>query len=395
MSRYISKIYGTLDLTPNYIATGGEGEVWGLQNSNSICVKLYFEKYRTAERETKIKYMVQNPPSHITSNNYRIGWPIDLVYENNKFVGFIMPLAFNGSEQLVNITIPKVPKRLGPTWEKFNMGNGPTAIINRLKLMHNIAITIYQLHATNKYVIQDFKPQNILVTNSGNITVCDLDSIQISNNNEVLHYGTAQTPGYAPPEYLIHCNSKKKTSFLITKKWDYFSIAVVFYQMLFGLHPYTVTPKQLAADGTNDISQNIINDLFPFGNKTTEIAIYPKLHDRFKIIPQSLRELFIRAFTINPNNRPSLEEWGKTLHQIIIEAENHKSVVINKPVSSSNSNGTTTTSNRTPSSSNRTSPKPIINKVEETPKDNKIVKIILCIILAILQILFVYFLTNI
>jgi DNA-binding helix-hairpin-helix protein with protein kinase domain len=80
-------------------------------------------------------------------------------------------------------------------------------IKNRLMVCSNIAKAFHFLHITNKYVVVDLKPENILVSEKGKIAVCDLDSIQISNNNKVLYHA-----GCCYTKLLHHLRSKYLTA---------------------------------------------------------------------------------------------------------------------------------------------------------------------------------------
>ena len=302
-------------------SSGGEGEVRNIVNPahySNNCVKIYKQEKRTKERADKIRFMVDNPPTQIHSNGFMIGWPLETIHHLNKeFVGFMMPLAFTDSIQLSYLTVPKLNmKKLSNDWQKYARENGTTALINRLKLMFNIAIPIHLLHQTEKYVLKDFKPQNMLATNSGKITIVDMDSIQIIRGHQLLFHGTAATPEYIPPEF-YNKGVGKSVSVPLEKSWDYFALSVVFYQLLFGLHPYVVTPKKLKDENSNEISTNIADDLFPFGSNAYKIKGYPPLHNKFSILPQNLQNLFIRSFSLYSNQRPSAEMWGRSIQEVI------------------------------------------------------------------------------
>jgi hypothetical protein len=117
----------------------------------------------------------------------------------------------------------------------------------------------------------------------------------------------------------------------LEKSWDNFALSVVFYQLLFGLHPYAVTPKFLKDANSSEISTNISDDLFPFGANAHKIQIVPPLHDKFKILPQEIRSLFIRSFSFNTNQRPNADEWGKNIHKIIHNAGTIPDIPIHPP----------------------------------------------------------------
>ncbi len=313
-----------IELAQRPFSSGGEGAVYAVCSApgrfRDICVKIYSPNKRDNLREAKIKFMVANPPEKIRGNGFLIGWPLDYVTDNKgKFIGFIMPLAFHDSKQLVELTSYSISKRLGKEWhDRYDVSVGKKSLISRLKLLYNIASPIHILHSTNKYVLKDFKPQNVLVTYDGHVTIVDMDSIQITDGSRLLFPGTAVTPEYMPPEFFTN-GVGKSLSMPVGKSWDYFAFGVVFYEILFGIHPYCVTPKKLKDNSENSRSTNISLGLFPFGANKHMIEVCPRPHDRFAKLPQEFQNKFIRTFSGNPNNRPSAFEWGEYVYQLVKE----------------------------------------------------------------------------
>ena len=316
-------------------SSGGEGEVRRVITSPSkysnTCAKIYFKSKRTKLQENKLRYMVLNPPARVKGAGFFIGWPLGLLFDDKKkFIGFIMPLAPTDSKELVNLTAIKISNKLSPEWhQRFDRSNGTYALLSRLKLMKNIAIPLHLLHSTGKYVLGDFKPQNVLVTYSGTITLIDMDSIQICEEEKLLYPFTASTDFYMPPEYYSDGVGRNKS--IINISWDNFAISVVFYQLLFGLHPYVVTPKNIKDDTSSEIPQNIKNNLFPFGENSKNIESFPEPHNKFLRLPDKIQRLFKCAFSKYPNNRPNVEDWGKILNEEIMKCPPVSAPPIPKP----------------------------------------------------------------
>ena len=323
MEVYTSKKERIL-LAEDAFSSGGEGEVRmvvsGPSRYNNVCVKIYYQKRRTKEQENKIKYMVSNPPGIINGNGFIIGWPIDYVVDyRGHFMGFIMPVAFKDSKQLIMLTATKLSKKLDSNWwYRYDRSNGKSALVARMKLICNIAIPVHILHSTQKYVFKDFKPENILVTYDGRVTIVDMDSVQISEGPKVVFPGEVATPNYMPTEYYKNNVGKNKMDQL-NKSWDNFAIGVVFYQILFGLHPFVVTPVKQSKE-CNEIYYSSALALFPFGDNNSQVKSYPLLHEKFKVLPTELQNLFKRAFSENMTNRPNAEEWGKCIHKLVEDA---------------------------------------------------------------------------
>jgi len=304
-------------------SAGGEGQVHQIIAPSSYkrdCVKIFHSTKRTKEREQKITYMIKNPPSELDGGTFLICWPTEIVYENGQFMGFIMPLAFKGSIELYELCRPVLKKNLPHEWYKFDITT-KTGVLLRLKLCVNIAIAIHKIHQLNYYVLVDMKPQNMLVTKGGKISIIDLDSIQIANGSRVIHPSHAVTAEYIPPEGYQQ-NLHPSINY-IDVSWDLFSMAVIFYEVLFGLPPFAATYGGQYTD-CDTIPEKIQSGLFPHGTKAKYIESLPKWHNNFKIIPPPLKLLFFKAFEDGhhkPSARPKAEEWGQVFYQEVAKLE--------------------------------------------------------------------------
>lgn len=304
------------------LAAGGEGEVCKVTSCpsqfNNVCAKLYFKPKQTIEQERKIRFMVENPPNIIVGQGVMLAWPVETIYNNpgGSFLGFLMPTAFPDSKKLVILTALKLKKAHKTEWYKFDKElDKKGALIARMKLIKNISIPIHLLHTTDKYVLKDFKPDNVLVTPKGKVTIVDMDSIQICDNGKLLFPGTAATENYVPPEF-YNKGVGRDMAIPLDKSWDNFAVGEVFYQLLFGLSPYAVTPKT-AAEDSGTLPYCISHNLFPYGKNVAKIAMVPAPHNNFNVIPQPIKDLFIRAFSDNPSDRPQAMEWGRTINAVL------------------------------------------------------------------------------
>lgn len=77
-------------LNEPYIAKGGEGAIYEIEESSNMVAKLYFDgkgKY-DSEKEDKLLTMIQ---SGLPQNTMaQVTWPIDILYDKGKFVGYVM-----------------------------------------------------------------------------------------------------------------------------------------------------------------------------------------------------------------------------------------------------------------------------------------------------------------
>lgn len=313
-----TKTHTRLNVSDTTIAAGGEGEIHLVEETSveysNTCVKIYYKKKLNKLLHSKIEYMVRNQPNRLTSKGYKICWPTETIYNDKKeFIGFLMPLSFSNSIKLTYLTSTKISKKqeLLDWRKKFSRDLGAYAFYNRFKLIHNLLLPIYEIHKSKNYVIHDLKPDNILVNSSGKISMIDMDSIQIKNST-VSFPGSAATFEYIPTEFYKIPNASKT---LKDQTWDMFAAGVIFYELLFGIHPFLVTAKNSTDE--DGISYNIKENLFPFGDNWHKIINRPTPHNYFRKLPNELKELFMRTFSGFPSKRPTAEEWISIIHQIV------------------------------------------------------------------------------
>lgn len=309
------KVYSSsgdpLVISDTPMSKGGEGCVFKIPGLNKYCAKIYHPGKRTNDRLKKLEYMVKNAPSPLITKQYIICWPTKIIFDSHKnFLGFVMPMAFENSVLCYEICRMGISYDLSEDWNTFYNRHSADGIINRLKLLVNIALPIHTIHSIGKYVLVDFKPQNMLITADGRISIIDLDSVQICDKRNIFLCPVA-TPEYLPPE-LQHNKDIGKVA--LTVACDRFALAVIFYQILYGLHPFTVTAMD---DKVSEIRELIAKGLFPFGKYSHMVKVIPSPHNKYKILPKEIQSLFRHAFEANPNARPSAEQWGMTIFNFI------------------------------------------------------------------------------
>lgn len=326
IKKTVSSNFELLETPDQALGKGGQARVFKIQTKgyDDFCLKKFIREEDAKKNYDRIVYMIQNPPQNIMgSKSFRICWPTAFAYDSQKnFIGYIMPLAFPESRDLkiLEVYSPKPISQQArykkyPDWfDKYEIDTDE-GLKNRMKMLCNWAIAIYSIHATHKYVIIDLKPENVLATSSGKISIVDTDSFQISENGRILFPGTAFTPGYFPPEGK---NIKKnKAPFPIS--CDCFAAAVCFYKILVGVHPFGGMIKKAPYNQIETEEDAINAGLFAFGDKK-QFLDFPafNLHKHFENFPLAIQHLFKRAFGSNINARPTMDEWGKTLHEAIV-----------------------------------------------------------------------------
>lgn len=295
-------------------ASGGEADIYEVLSPTSysgLVLKIYKVNKRTKQKEDKIKFLIGNKPNLTPLNGHHsVIWPIHLAYMSEKFIGYTMPKASGIKLEL--LCHRKLPENLPKEWEKFSF-NTPRSTEARLKLCYNISAALSQIHSFGCYVLVDMKPDNVIVKSNGLISIIDIDSTEIINNNKLLFPAHVATPEYIPPEYYKSIPDFGKD--VINQTWDRFSIAIIFYRLLLGIHPFTASLKSPYENLTN-VSDIIQKGFLPVGKSGGKFRIIPPPHFNFNKLETQIQHLFINALeesTNNPNIRPTTDEWCRLL----------------------------------------------------------------------------------
>lgn len=137
----------------------------------------------------------------------------------------------------------------GYTLSRYILNNGWLSPLEAIYIFKEILIAVKQLHENNKIIIhRDLKPDNILLSKDlTKIRLIDfgissvIEKSTVRNDYEILtneesFYGTIP---YLSPD-ILKFKGKKSDSFgsLITKQFDFYSLGIIFYEMLTGKKPY-------------------------------------------------------------------------------------------------------------------------------------------------------------
>lgn len=334
----------SIEIESKAINSGGEGKIYRIispYDYHDYCVKIYNEQAHAVRNQNKIEYMVLNAPNNIDMHNIRICWPKHSLFDNQgNFVGFVMRLAFPHSRDLKILSIYHIGKTIEEKYPKHHDWHhrfeltSSKGVLNRIKMIHNWALAVEIIHETRKYVLVDVKPDNVLATADGRISIVDTDSFQINDTVNV-YRGPVATPEYFSKFAKIIERQNK----LQTEDCDNFALAVSFYKILIGSHPYSgfrLKPPY-NTDEYADIASHIDAELFAFGNKTNYIEFLTSnnMHERFHSLPYLLRRMFDIAFT-QQRNLPKASEWRHAFRQILNGQGNLKSNTIVKFDSTNN-----------------------------------------------------------
>lgn len=295
-------------------ASGGEGNIYRIKTPTKyrkFVAKLYHAPKRTPQRQRKVEYLVKNPPFDNTNRRHHsLIWPLGTLFERSGFAGILLPFA--QGEKLELLCTPKIHKRHQAKWGRFDLRR-PDALSLRLKICFNIAVAVHEVHSTDHYVLVDLKSDNIIIQPKGLVSIVDMDSVEIIDKNDVLYAAPVATPEFTPPEYYRGVQPGKMP---IYETWDHFSVAVIFYKLLFGIHPFagSCSPPY---DKYTSLHQKIEHGLFVHSpSKAQYFKVIPPPHRKFSDIDPNIQVLFIRCFEDGhrlPDQRPDADEWCWTI----------------------------------------------------------------------------------
>lgn len=292
------------------LAAGGEGAVWTVRGSGSTVAKVYHQEKINSdpELESKIRYMVNNPPDKSILD--QIAWPMDILRSSNgQFMGFIMPKLDTDADL----------KKIYPYPPKKDM---PVTTEQKLIIAINICIVISEVHKAG-YTFGDFNPMNIGVNlKNGHVAFFDADSYHFTDQQSGHTYRCGVgADGYIAPELIQHCHNHN-TDFLnaplptFTKETDNFALAIHIFKLLMnGYTPFNGIKECESASqsspGTGNLAIERDNYCFKAGNKPQS----PATPNMASLSPD-IQYLFKKTFeggVKNPQNRATAEEWKDAL----------------------------------------------------------------------------------
>jgi len=320
----------------NYIAddsplmSGAEGEVYQVIDNPGLLIKMFFPNNRTLFRENKITYLTQHKPDEALLS--KAAWPLEVIYLDNKFVGFLMKRIIGNNLEILCLETFNTAKY--PQFASFERTK-VESIDKRILICFNIADLVAGIHLLKDYTIVDLKPENFLFDANGNVYLLDIDSFQIYNpENNAIYKGLVNTLEYTPPEYYSLTNAENT---FFSSNWDLFGMAVIFYRILIGIHPYTASAHKSPYNSLSILHELIEHQLFVHGIKREYCGVIPLIHQNFYNLDDSIQELFRTAFgqmTDSILDRPTALEWSEALksdhHSFDLKFDSTFSYQINK-----------------------------------------------------------------
>ena len=324
------------------LGQGGAAVVYTHGVQSNKAVKVFKPHYLQKERSLSKRLLYLHKLSQQADLSIQMGsqkrsigsWPQDLVKNRNgEVIGFVMD-TFRDGIDLTHIIFARDIKtafykyrnhRNYQSWlNKFLYR--PDLIKNRVILSYYLATyfeKIYNLKMKDGRPLildicnYDIKPQNILVSLDSDMIVpfiLDLDNLTLKNSTGTLTPDHPQiTPEYSAPE-----GPKDKY-------YDYFSLAVIFYQLILNCHPFAVYGGTRFTDGTT--TDFMVKKMcFAWGRNRKFLTAESQncvVHGNFRFLPADIQKLFARAFDSDlPQNRPSPSEWAVALRGYLANSGN-------------------------------------------------------------------------
>src|SRR5690349_5335790 len=164
------------------LASGGQGDVFEVLSPPGAVFKRIFDKALSEDPTLadRLGAMIVNRPAgwkEVHSGHVMLSWPTDVVLENGRFVGFLMPLIdVSQTVELHEIANPS-DRRSPSADKKWTQGFSWRYLVGTAE---NLALATETLHDAD-VVIGDFNERNVLVWSDSRVTLLDCDSMQITD----------------------------------------------------------------------------------------------------------------------------------------------------------------------------------------------------------------------
>jgi len=295
------------------LARGAQGSVHDVVEPPGLVFKHYTEEILASNPPAgqRIQAMIAHQPQQWREpgGHVLLAWPTDVVLDNQRFVGFVMPkIDLSRAAEIHDVSNPSsrtnpasnIAWTSGFTWRYL----AQTAA--------NLALATQTLHDAG-YVIGDFNDKNILVHADARVTLLDCDSMQFRDpTTGTLFLCDFKRADFDAPERLHAPKTRPREP-----NADLFPLAIHIFQLLFeGRYPFDgiwagpgekPTRTTLAAQG-----------LF---NCAGDARLRPQpTAPPFDLVPSDLRQLFTSAFVdgaTRPSARPTAHTWHTALTALV------------------------------------------------------------------------------
>jgi|GEM_PF-7088314 len=249
--------------------------------------------------EAKLRYLAAHPviPS---ANGYSFAWPYDVLVDpgTQQLAGYVMPRVQDGTD---------VIGLYSASWL-------PDSFRTRVSLNHIRAMMDLELAG---FRVGDL-PNSIVHNRQGEITLIDIDSLQVSRSDAQFNCGCVKLDTI-PPELIELFRAANGDDYETTREHDAWSVAVVIWQIYFaGEHPFDF---RWVGTGPR-LKRTEVVELGWWPHSRAYPDVEPRRGIRpFVKLDLELQSLFRRTFDDghsqrNPTMRPQLREWEAVLSRM-------------------------------------------------------------------------------
>lgn len=317
------EINGTLTLAAPLGKPGAAGKAFRVDGHQERVAKIYLEAEspqgsgHMAHYEAKVTAMRD---MHFVSSHpdqFNFAWPTSLLYDNGKFVGYVMPTLGGEITPLENLLI-EFANSLGTSTE------GTPALTDRLQIAAHLAQAVGDLHARGVHIV-DLKPLNVLVErNSNRLLILDCDGFNLQAHSASEFRAKQFTPldGYVAPEVLTA--GLKPEDLRDAEDHDCFALGTMIFKLLNrNIHPYLGVAVHDLPEDMNNLRAWVEQNLYPYARDRAyfhnrgiaHLERHPRPYSEHDWLDDELITLFERCFIdpSQPQNRPRPGEWATQL----------------------------------------------------------------------------------
>lgn len=294
---------GEIALEGPLLGRGGEASIYAVPGRPDVAAKIYHNP--SDEHAGKLAAMLAAPPvaPPQPGQHVRLAWPITRLLEpggDGRVIGYLMP-RLDKAHLIWETYNPGVRREICP---HFHYGS-------LLCVARRLAAVVASLHECG-YVVGDLNESNVLVTSAAQVTLIDVDSVQVPGSDRLYRCRVGR-PEYTPPELQGIAFAEVDR----LPQHDAFALAVLIFQLLMqGIHPFAGT----TADNreSDSIAERIAAGFWPYALSRTG-PIQPSLHaPSWFTLPPSIQELMRRCFEdahVEPELRPTAAHWQAALEE--------------------------------------------------------------------------------
>ncbi|MCU1290025.1 MAG: hypothetical protein JWN60_2254 [Acidobacteria bacterium] len=272
------------------LGAGGQGEVYKAQlGGEAVAVKWFFPHMATPEQRASMELLIRKgaPSEHFL-------YPMEITVASGvPGFGYVMPLRPPRFKNIVDL----MKRKIEPTFRA--LATAGLNLSHNYLLLHSQGLCYRDISFGNAF----FDPDN------GDVLIADNDNVSVDGAGVL---GVLGTPRFMAPEVV-------RGEALPSTNTDLFSLSVLIFYMLMVAHPLEGA-KEAAIKALDLPAMTKIygkEPIFIFDPNDDSNRPVPGIHDNalafWRIYPQFLRDIFIRAFTVGledpVNGRVRESEW--------------------------------------------------------------------------------------